>query len=79
MADKNQRYTVLLSNSLSKKLSAYRAARFDELGRRITSARAISELVERALDGVTPAAPLADRITELEDRVERLEHAVCEE
>ena len=58
---------------LEDKLTAYRRQRKEETGKTLFRETAICELLRKALDGVEPPRPLADRVAELERRVEKLE------
>ena len=65
--------TITLDSSTWKQLDAYRAMRKCERGKTITTATAISELIDRSLSGIEPPKPLEDRLREIEGRLSLLE------
>ena len=71
------RVRIALGNNLQKKLTEYRARRRSERGGRVLQVpSAVLELLEFALEGVTPEVPLQDRVDHLDKQVSQLFEAV---
>ena len=56
-----------------KKIDAYRQQRKEETGKTLFRVSAVKELLETALEGVEPVSTTQERLTALEERVERIE------
>ena len=64
------RVRIALGNDLQKKLTEYRARRRSERGGRVLQVpSAVLELLEFALEGVTPEVPLKNQVAHLEKLV----------
>lgn len=64
---------LVLDHKTWEQIDAYRSVRKSDTGKSITTATAISELIERTLNGIEPPKPLEDRLREIETRLDRLE------
>ena len=65
--------TISLDSETWKRLDAYRARRRQERGKSMTTATAMSELLETALSGIEPPKLLEDRLAGMERRIAELE------
>jgi len=69
------RKNISLPKNIEDSLSAYRSARKVETGKLLFRETAIVELLRVALAGFEPPVPTADRLAEIELRLEVLEAA----